>query len=184
MKLAKLNSRDFFMNTNIHALHEQVNGGFRCAKCGKLLAKNNEKDGLWEVKCSRCGNLNLLFDEMLEQIVITDPGGTILYANEATVKLSGFTLPEIVGKTPALWGGHMPKEFYDNMWKIIKEEKKTLATQVRNKKKTGEFYNALLTISPVLDTAGEIALFIGIERLLNRTDIISAAIRTAQDKLQ
>lgn len=161
----------------IHALYEQEGGGFRCAQCGKLLAKDSAAAGKYEVKCNRCGNLNLLFEDMLEQIVITDPSGTILYANSATQELSGYPISEIVGNKPSLWGGQMPKEFYSTMWRIIKEEKKTLATQVRNKRKDGTFYNAFLTISPVLDTAGEIALFIGIERLLGSRDKISEDIQ-------
>lgn len=167
----------------IHALHEQESGGFRCAQCGKLLAKDSTAAGKYEIKCARCGNLNLLFEEMLEQIVITDPTGTILYANAATEKLSGYSLAEIVGNKPSLWGGQMPEEFYVNMWRIIKEEKKTLATQVRNKRKEGTLYNAFLTISPVLDTAGEIALFIGIERLLGSRDKVSEDIRNHMQRL-
>jgi hypothetical protein len=37
---------------------------------------------------------------------------------------------------------------------------------VRNKKKTGEPYDAVLSISPILDASGEIALFVGTERLV------------------
>jgi PAS domain S-box-containing protein len=152
-------------------LHEfSPDGSFRCTKCGKMLAKNSKSDSLYEIKCSRCGNLNIMFEEMLEQVVVTDPNGFILYANGITEQLSGYTRAEIIGNRPSLWGGQMPKEFYVTMWKTIKEEKKSVRLNVRNKKKTGEFYDAVLSISPILDAVGEIALFVGIERLLNQQE--------------
>lgn len=152
-------------------LHEfSPDGSFRCIKCGKMLAKNSKGDSLYEIKCSRCGNLNIMFEEMLEQVVVTDPNGFILYANGITEQLSGYARAEIIGNKPSLWGGQMPKEFYVAMWKTIKEEKKSVRLNVRNKKKTGEFYDAVLSISPILDAAGEIALFVGIERLLNQQE--------------
>jgi PAS domain S-box-containing protein len=142
------------------------NGEFRCTQCGKLLARNPKDKNGYEIKCNRCGNLNLMFEEMNEQVVVTDPNGIILYANGITEKLSGYSRQEIIGSNPSLWGGQMPKEFYEKMWHALKVDKRSVRVMVRNKKKTGEPYDAVLSISPILDASGEIALFVGTERLV------------------
>lgn len=108
--------------------------------------------------------LKVAFDAVSDHVVITDKDGNILYANSAVEKMTGFPLKETIGKNPAdLWGGNMPKEFYENMWHTIKTEKKPFVGEVQNKKKDGTFYWQEVHISPVLDEAGEVKFFIGIE---------------------
>ena len=113
---------------------------FRCVHCGKLLAKNTVEEGHYEVKCIRCGALNVLFRDNKEQIIITDQNGTILFANNLTEVITGYSLEEVIGKTPGIWGGLMPAEFYKEMWRQIKDEKKIISTTVTNRRKNGEKY--------------------------------------------
>ena len=76
------------------------------------------------------------FDLLNEHVVIADENANILYANRAVEKNTGFPLNEVIGKNPAdLWGGNMPKEFYEKMWHTIKEEKKPFVGEVQNKRK-------------------------------------------------
>ena len=138
---------------------------FRCVHCGKLLAKDSVEEGHYEVKCIRCGALNVLFRDNKEQIIITNPEGVILFANNLTEVVTGFTLEEIIGKTPGIWGGLMPAEFYKEMWRQIKEDKKTISTVVTNHRKNGEKYLANLRISPVLDVDGNVKFFVGVESI-------------------
>lgn len=152
---------------NFKIMSEDNSNHFRCTHCGKLLAKDNLEEGHFEIKCIRCGALNVLFRDNKEQIVVTDPNGTILFANGLTELITGYSLEEIVGKTPALWGGLMPKEFYAKMWHQIREEKKSISVELTNHRKNGEKYLANLIISPVLNTDGEIKFFIGIESIKN-----------------
>ena len=101
---------------------------------------------------------------MSEQVIITDPHGKILFINQALEQTTGYRASEAVGKTPAeLWGGHMTKEFYARMWHTIKDKKEPVLVKVVNRKKSGELYNLQLTISPILNTAGDILFFVGIE---------------------
>lgn len=104
-------------------------------------------------------------DNASDHIIITDPDAHILYANPAASKITGYANSEMMGETPALWGNHMPKEFYEKMWKVIKTDKKTFYSEdLSNKRKNGEVYQASLSISPALDGNGNIRFFIGIER--------------------
>jgi PAS domain S-box-containing protein len=77
----------------------------------------------------------LAADKSFNHTVITDPDGHILYANESAVALTGFSLEEMTGKTPALWGRQMSREFYVDMWHCIKIEKKSFFGEITNKKR-------------------------------------------------
>ncbi len=136
---------------------------FRCKKCGKLLAKVTDFLGA-EIKCLRCGTLNRVFEKMIEQVIITDSKGVILFINRAVEQATGYTMHEAIGKKPSqLWGGNMSKEFYADMWKKMLEDKKPTKIKMKNKRKNGQFYEVELLISPILDTAGLIMFFVGIE---------------------
>lgn len=108
--------------------------------------------------------LKAAFDLVSDHAVITDPSANIIYANKAVERNTGFSKEEIIGRNPGdLWGGEMPKEFYEKMWQIIKIEKKPFVGEVKNKRKDGTEYWQEVHISPVLDERGEVRFFIGIE---------------------
>jgi PAS domain S-box-containing protein len=109
----------------------------------------------------------LAVDNTSNHIVITDADGITLYANHAVERITGFKVKDILGKKAGnkeLWGGLMEKSVYENMWKIIKTEKKTFVGEVNNRRKNGDDYVALANISPVLDKKGNVTFFVGIER--------------------
>lgn len=102
-----------------------------------------------------------------EHIIITNPDGIIVFANPAVEKITGFKREETIGRkagSKELWGGLMGKNFYDKLWKTIKIDKKNFTGEVRNKRKNGEEYFALSTISPIIDSKNEVEFFVGIER--------------------
>lgn len=138
----------------------------RCSKCGKLLAKPGD-NGIYEIKCIRCGIINSIFNGLTDQVIITDCEGTILYVNPIIEKITGYELCEVLGKKPSLWGGQMSKDFYKNLWHKIKVEKQPIKVIVTNKKKDGTLYKAELSISPVFGSDHNINMFVGIEKLIN-----------------
>ena len=106
----------------------------------------------------------LALDNASDHIVISDKAGKIVYANKAASKITGYSRDEIIGATPRLWGGQMPKEFYERFWHTIKEEKKSFEGQLKNKRKNGDIYDAEIKVAPVLDEDNNIEFFVGIER--------------------
>lgn len=135
----------------------------KCMKCGKTLAKPAELFGI-EIKCLRCGTLNRIFEKMIDQVIITDGDGVILFVNKAVEVATGYSSHEAIGKKPSeLWGGNMSKEFYRDMWAKMLKDKKPTKIEMTNKRKTGEMYNVELLVSPISDTNGKILFFIGIE---------------------
>src|SRR3989344_1522737 len=108
--------------------------------------------------------LKEVLDSLPIHFAITDANANILYANKAAEVRTGFSLKEAVGKNPAdLWGGQMPKEFYEKMWQTIKVEKKPFVAEVQNRRKDGSTYLQELHVYPILGGDGEPRFFIGIE---------------------
>ena len=63
-------------------------------------------------------------------LIVTDVNGIIVFANEAAQKVTGFSLDEMMGNTPRLWGGLMSADFYTDLW---------------NKKLSGESFDGEIT---------------------------------------
>ncbi|MFC1609295.1 PAS domain S-box protein, partial [Patescibacteria group bacterium] len=117
-------------------------------------------------------------DNASDHIVITDIDGVILYANEATEKITGFSVDEVVGKKAGdseNWGGVMDKEFYDGMWEVLKEKKKPFVGEMENKRKNGERYDVVASISPITNNKGDILFFVAIERDITKEKEIDRA---------
>lgn len=117
----------------------------------------------------------LAVDNASDHIMITDENGVIIYANKAATEITGYSLKEIIGSKPSIWGGQMPAEFYLNMWKVIKEEKKVFIGEVFNRRKNGAQYVVELRISPVLDSKGKVNFFVGIERDITKEKEVDRA---------
>lgn len=109
-------------------------------------------------------NLKSGLDLSPVHIIITDENANVLYANKAVEQNTGFSQQEVIGKNPAdLWGGKMPKKFYEDMWRTIKIEKKVFTGEVQNIRKDGTLYWQELLVTPVLNELGEVKFFIGME---------------------
>jgi PAS domain S-box-containing protein len=109
----------------------------------------------------------LAVENAYDSIIITDVEGIILYANSAAEKTTGFSIGELIGKkagTIENWGGLMTKEYYQKMWKTIKEDKKPFTDVIDNQKKNGEHYKTRISISPVLDNNNELTYLVEVER--------------------
>lgn len=107
----------------------------------------------------------LAVDNSSDHIIITDPEGIIVYANKAMEKITGYNLEESIGKKAGvLWKFPMPTEYYKILWRTIKEEKVPFISQLKNKRKGGEEYDAEIKISPILDDKGNVVFFVGVER--------------------
>lgn len=96
--------------------------------------------------------------------IITDADGVILYANDAVEKTTGFTAEEIYGQTPRLWGQQMSKEFYEHLWKTIKEDRKMFSGEIINRRKSGEQYIVEGEVFPLLGEDGDVKFYVGVER--------------------
>lgn len=120
----------------------------------------------------------IALDGTSDHVVITDPNGVALYANAGLKRITGFSPAEVIGKkvgTKELWGGNMNQEFYEELWRIIKIEKKPFVGEITNTRKDGTSYQALSSISPILNKHGALEFFVGIERDITKEKEIDNA---------
>lgn len=103
-----------------------------------------------------------VFDNAHEGIMITDPKGRIVEVNSTFSELTGYARDEAIGQTPDLLkSGHHDPAFYREMWQKIAEDGYWRG-EIWNRKKSGEIFVELLTISTVRNRNGEIANFVAI----------------------
>ncbi|OGR18135.1 MAG: hypothetical protein A2X81_16090 [Desulfobacterales bacterium GWB2_56_26] len=96
-----------------------------------------------------------VFLNIVEGISITDAQGTIIQANPAFEKITGYTAAEAIGSNPKLLKSNRhPPEFYQEMWASI-QEKGFWTGEIWNKRKNGDIYPEWLTISAVRDQNGQ-----------------------------
>ena len=104
---------------------------------------------------ARTAELQAILDAAGEGIVVTDLDGVIQYVNPALEQLTGFSEAEALGYTPRLWSSHHHnKAFYAQMWQTIRMGQ-TWRGEVKNRRKDGAFYHALLTITPIRGPDGQ-----------------------------
>ncbi len=97
-------------------------------------------------------------------ISITDPAATILYVNALFEELTGYCRDEVIGKNEAVLSSRAtPAAVYQDLWQTIKA-RKVWRGHLVNHRQNGAEYLAELTISPVLDGAGNISYFLGMHR--------------------
>ena len=117
-------------------------------------------------------------------IMITNKQGIIIWANQAFAKMSGYSVEEALGKTPSLLSsGSHSAEFYKSLWVTI------LSGQVWhgefvNRRKNGELYVDEQTISPVLNSAGEIENFIAIQQDVTERRNAELALLKSEEKFR
>lgn len=103
-----------------------------------------------------------------ESVIITDREGKIIYVNPAFERTSGYSLEEVLGKTPSiLKSGYHSAEFYQNLWSTILSGH-TWRGRIVNRRKDGRLYTDEVTIFPARDESLEISHFVAIQRDITR----------------
>jgi PAS domain S-box-containing protein len=103
-----------------------------------------------------------------DAIIITDAdldnGPNIIYVNNAFCKLSGYTIEEIMGKTPRILQGHATDRNVLNDLKEKLSNGKSFQGELKNFSKYGAEYWLDINITPVKNDEGTITHFTSIER--------------------
>jgi diguanylate cyclase (GGDEF)-like protein/PAS domain S-box-containing protein len=103
-----------------------------------------------------------VFTYAREGITITDADGCILEVNDMFTHISGYSREEAVGQNPRiLKSGRHNKAFYITMWHALTNQG-YWSGEVWNRRKNGELYAVMLTISVVYDDAGLISSYVSL----------------------
>lgn len=124
--------------------------------------------------------LSRAVEQSSASIVITNTAGDIEYVNPKFSRLTGYLPAEVIGQNPrVLKSGQTPPEEYGRLWRTITAGQEWRG-EFRNRKKNGEFYWELASISPILDAAGVITHFVAVKEDITEHKRLEAAFRQAQ----
>ncbi len=103
-----------------------------------------------------------VFQSASEGILITDVSGSIIEANDAFSRITGYSREAIIGRNPRfLKSGHHDKPFFDAMWKSLLQSGFWQGV-IWNRRKDGGLFACRTAISAVKDRNGEVTRFIGL----------------------
>ena len=96
-------------------------------------------------------------------IIVTDNQGVIEYVNPKFCQVTGYTMEEVLGKTPRiLKGGFLPDDFYQELWRTILAGHEWHGI-FHNRTKSGELLWELAYISPIRDDHGVVTHFVSVK---------------------
>jgi len=122
-------------------------------------------------------NLSLAVQQSASTIVITNKDGAIEYVNPKFTDLTGYTAEEAIGQNPRiLQSGLVPPEAYETMWKTILAGQEWRG-EFCNKKKNGELYWEIGSITPIKDRDGHITHFLAVKEDITQ-------LKQAQEELE
>jgi|GEM_PF-2822925 len=92
-----------------------------------------------------------VFGNSYDGIMVVDLQGLVVRANPAFARITGYTAEEIVGRSPKLLAsGRHDRAFYERMWASLHEQG-FWRGEVWNRRKSGQVYAEMLSISVVRD---------------------------------
>lgn len=138
--------------------------------CGEHIQDGEHKQmigTLLDISALRASQKQLLqaqivFDNALEGVVVSDAKGIIQTVNPAFEQITGYTRQEAVGnRTNLLNSGRHPPEFYQHMWSQLQREG-CWEGEIWNRRKDGFLYVEWLTIRAVRDSFGSVQQYVAL----------------------
>jgi len=115
-------------------------------------------------------------------ILITDLDGTIEYANPKAIEVTGFQKEEVYGKNPKIFSaGEKPQSEYKLLWDTILSGNEWRG-EFHNKKKNGEQYWEMASISSIINDKGEITHFLAVKEDITERKKIEADLKMALER--
>jgi len=162
---------------------------FWCLFAGvKMQLANGEPGVLWNVidiserKRGEDERRRLVtaIEQSIDSVVITDKNGRIQYVNPSFEKTTGYRKDEVIGKNPKiLQSGRHDPYFYQEMWKTLADGRAWKGHLI-NKKKDGALFEEEVSITPVLNEAGEIMNYVAVKRDVTEQRKLEEQLRQAQ----
>lgn len=101
-----------------------------------------------------------VFEHNLTSLIISDVDNKILYVNPDFTSVTGYTEVEAIGRTPAfLKSGRHDEKFYQNIWNSL-NKKNRWEGELWNKRKNGEVYPQLSSITAVRGSDNKIRNYV------------------------
>ncbi|MFZ6773451.1 PAS domain S-box protein [Undibacterium sp. SXout7W] len=103
-----------------------------------------------------------VFASSYEGIMVVAPDGLITKINPAFTRITGYAAEEIIGQSPnILASGRHHADFYAEMWRSLQEHD-FWRGEIWNRRKNGELFAEILSISAVRNEANLVEHYIGV----------------------
>ncbi len=125
-------------------------------------------------------NLRMAVEQVPTTVLITDPDGTIKYANAAFEKSSGFSVAEAIGQTPRILKSDAhPPEFYREMWAALSSGQ-SWKGMIQNRRKNNSLYWESAIISPIFSPSGKIVRYIAVKEDITAKRLTEEELRRSE----
>jgi diguanylate cyclase (GGDEF)-like protein/PAS domain S-box-containing protein len=132
---------------------------------GRLLQTQRQLQRIDSERLLALRNLQLsagVFTHAREGIMITDVDGLIVDVNDAFCRLTGYGRGELFGRSPRmLESGRHDAAFYEHMMEELRQHDQWQG-EVWDKRKSGELFASLQTVSAVRNSEGELTHYISL----------------------
>ena len=116
-------------------------------------------------------------------VMITDSHGTIEYVNHKFCEVTGYTQAEVIGENPRiLKSGRVPQETYQQLWGAVTAGREWHG-ELLNRKKDGELYWELSSISPIIGPEGKTTHFVAVMEDITERKRSTEKIEALNDEL-
>jgi PAS domain S-box-containing protein len=121
---------------------------------------------------SEKNRLMAAIEQVSESVVISSSKGEIQYVNPTFEATTGYSRVEAIGRNlNILKSGVHDQQFYESMWKTL-QSKKVWRGRLTNRRKNGTLFKEDTTISPMLDSSGEIINYVALKRDVTREELL------------
>lgn len=98
-----------------------------------------------------------------QAIFITDPDGSIRYVNPAFEEITGYSAQEALGESPNLLNSEqVSDEVWEDLWQTVSAGQEWRG-QIINRQKSGQFYYADQTVTPIFDDNRSIRGYVAVQ---------------------
>ncbi len=128
--------------------------------------------------------LSLAVEQSPASVVITDLKGDIEYVNPKFVKVTGYSVKDVLGKNSRiLKSGTQSPEIYKKLWETITSGNEWQG-EFENVKKSGELFWESVAISPIRNKEGKITHFLAVKEDVTNRKNAEKAIYQSDAKLR
>jgi PAS domain S-box-containing protein len=116
--------------------------------------------------------------------MITDIEGTIVEVNPAFESVTGYARNDVIGRKPnVIKSGVHDGAFYEHMWKTL-ESGLPYRGIVVNRRKNGDLFHEMKTITPVKDSSGKTTYYFSIGKDISELKAAESELRNAASELE
>jgi len=140
----------------VNRIKEKNADGFEYQAIGQEISEHK----LLEEHLSK---ISVAVEQSKSTVVITDTDGNIEYVNPSFTEITGYTAEEVKGKNTRILKHNLnDPNVYTNLWNTITSGKEWQG-ELLNRKKNGELYWELVSISPVKNSEGVITNYLAVK---------------------